>query len=259
MSMLEEQTGRVDPDVAARSGRSGLHGHRFDSSLLKAALAETIGIFVLGVAILGAATALALGRAGRGPDALFVPVTAGVALAALAACIGPISGAHVNPAVTVSLAAADRFPWRRVPIYIVAQLAGALLAVGAIRWWYGRDAAETGHLGAPVLGHGITAAQAFAADAVATFVLVVVIVAVTAHVDNTRLVGPFAVGLALTAAFIISGPVGGGGVNPAGTFAPMLVTGHLDDWWVYALAPLVGGVAAVLFLKVAQDRPGVPR
>lgn len=249
VTTIEQQPSRVDLADAA-----GLHGHRFDSSLLKAAFAELVGTSVLGVAVLGTVTAIALGVTGRGLGALLVPIAAGTALAVLAASVGPISGAHVNPAVTVSLAAARRFPWRRVPVYVVAQLTGAFLAAGAVRWWYGPRAATIAHLGAPSVGHGTTASQVFAADMIATFVLVVVIVAVTAHVDNARLVGPFAVGAALTAAVIVSGPIGNGGVNPAVTLAPMVATGHLDDWWVYVVAPLVGGVAAVLFLKLVQDR-----
>jgi glycerol uptake facilitator-like aquaporin len=152
--------------------------------------------------------------------------------------------------VTLSLALGHRFPWRRVPVYIVSQFVGAVGAALLVWWFYGPRARTIAHLVAPRRALGVGAGRVFVVETIGTFVLVLVIVAVAQEREQSPAIAFVAAGAALASAFLISGPVGGVGVNPAGVFAPMLVSGIFTDWWVYVLAPLVGGAGAVLLYGV---------
>jgi MIP family channel proteins len=231
---------------------TGLHGHAHDAQLVRVALAEAIGTFVLVLAIAAAVVAATLADpiAGAAYSSLAVPVAGGIALAVLAASLGPISGAHLNPAVTVGLALNRKFPWSRVPVYVLAQLVGAVGAALMVWWVYGPNARSVAHLGATVPAPGVDAWQAFGVEAVVTFVLVLVVVAVATGARAQASIAPLAIGAALAAAIEISGPISGAGVNPARALGPMIVAGVFTDWWVYLIAPLVGGaLAAMLYIR----------
>ena len=157
-----------------------LHGHRLEGNLAQAVTAEAIGTFVLVLAITSAAVAAALSRsvAGAPYGSLAVPVAGGLALAIAVASLGHISGAHLNPAVTLGLAVNRRFPWGYAPGYIIAQLAGAI-AAAAVTWGlYGGQARAVAGLGATVPAAGVSVGRVLAAETVGTFALVLVIVAV---------------------------------------------------------------------------------
>jgi len=112
-----------------------LHGHQLEGNVARAVTAEAAGTFVLVLAITSAAVAAALSRpvAGAPYGSLAVPVAGGLALAIAVAGLGHISGAHLNPAVTLGLAASRRFPWAYTPGYVLAQFAGAT-AAAAVTW-----------------------------------------------------------------------------------------------------------------------------
>jgi MIP family channel proteins len=243
---LEPRVALPPDDRAQPSTRLGLHGHPLDASIVTAALAEAAGTFILGVTILGAVVAVTLEKpvAGSAFGSLMIPLTAGIGLAVVAACIGPISGAHVNPAVTVSLALDKKFPWNRVPLYAFAQFIGAIGAALVVWWFYGPSARSVARLGATQPAPGVDVWRVVGVEAVATFVLVFVIISVAQGGRGTSFVAPFAIGSALAAAFVISGPIAGGGVNPAGALAPMIVSGKFTDWWAYLIAPIIGGALA---------------
>jgi MIP family channel proteins len=227
---------------------SGLHGHRLRDSLLRAAAAEALGTLVLVLAITATAVAASLSRpiAGASYGSLAIPAAGGLALAALAAALGPVSGAHLNPAVTLGLACNRRFPWARVPAYTAAQFAGAV-AAAAITWaLYGRQARTLAGLGASYPAPGVSAARVLGAEAIVTFLLILVITAVATDRRVPAGVAAVAIGAALAAAILISGPVSGAGVNPARAIGPMILTGKFTDWWAYLAAPVVAGVLAVL-------------
>ena len=127
-----------------------LHGHQLEGSVARAVTAEAAGTFVLVLAITSAAVAAALSRpvAGAPYGSLAVPVAGGLALAIAVAGLGHISGAHLNPAVTLGLAASRRFPWAYTPGYVLAQFAGAT-AAAAVTWGlYGNQARSIARLGA---------------------------------------------------------------------------------------------------------------
>ena len=224
-----------------------LHGHQLEGNLARAVTAEAAGTFVLVLAITGAAVAATLSRpiAGAPYGSLAVPVAGGLALAIAVASIGHISGAHLNPAVTLGLAASRRFPWTYAPGYVLAQFAGATAAAAATWALYGNQARSIAHLGAPAPAAGVPAARVLAAEAVVTFVLVLVVVAVATDTRVPRGIAAIAIGAALAVAIMISGPVSGAGVNPARAIGPMILAGQFSDWWAYLAAPVAGGVAAV--------------
>jgi MIP family channel proteins len=224
-----------------------LHGHQLERNLARAITAEAIGTFVLVLAITSAAVAAALSRpvAGAPYGSLAVPVAGGLALAIAVAGLGPISGAHLNPAVTLGLALSRRFPWACAPGYVLAQLAGAI-AAAAVTWGlYGDQARSIARLGAPVPAAGVSAGRVLAAEAIVTFVLVLVVVAVATDTRVPRGIAATAIGAALAVAIVISGPVSGAGINPARAIGPMILAGQFTDWWAYLVAPAAGGVVAV--------------
>src|SRR5580658_2363038 len=136
--------------TASSSAVVFLHGHQLEHNLARAVTAEAAGTFVLVLAITSAAVAAALSRpvAGAPYGSLAVPVAGGLALAIAVASTGHISGAHLNPAVTLGLAASRRFPWAYTPGYVIAQFAGAT-AAAAVTWGlYGSQARSIARLGA---------------------------------------------------------------------------------------------------------------
>jgi glycerol uptake facilitator protein len=194
----------------------------------------------------------------------------GVALAhafALAIAVwvfGPLSGAHVNPAVTIALALRNRLSWAEAGLYIVAQLLGGVVAALLLWAVFGGGGVDSG-LGATHVGDGVTVVGALLAEIIGTFLLVS---AVYIAAVQERVPAGFAalvIGLALGAAILAVGPASGASLNPARTFGPELVLalgGGPSDWaniWIYLVGPVLGGAAAVFvqdFLIQAPPRTG---
>jgi MIP family channel proteins len=224
----------------------GLHGHPLAGNMATVAAAEMVGTFMLVLTIIATAIGATLADpvAGAPYGSLAVPLAGGIVLAIAVASLGHVSGAHFNPAVTLGLAVNRRFPWRFVPAYIAAQFVGAVGAALVVWGFYGDRARNVAHLGATYPAPGVSAGSAFAVEAVVTFMLVLVVISVAT--DNRAQSGAaaMAIGAALAAAILISGPLTGAGVNPARAIGPMIVAGKFTDWWVYLLAPIVGGIAA---------------
>ena len=226
----------------------GLYGSQIDASnMLGSAVAELIGTFILVYTGCAVATAAVLQSSTAGPlsyNSLAVALAFGLALTIVVAAIGHVSGAHVNPAVTLGLAATNKFPWRFVPIYVGAQLVGAIL--GAIAVWitYGELGRELADVAATFPAEDVGDIQAFAVEVLVTFILVFVVISVATDDRAPAGVAPLAVGFALACGVLIAGPVTGGSLNPARTLGPMILAGRFDAVWVYILAPIVGAVLA---------------
>jgi len=217
--------------------------------MARAAVAEIVGTFILIYTGTAVAVAAILARPAVGPpfDSLAVPLAFGLVLVALVAAVGHVSGAHLNPAVTLSLAATGKFPWNHVPAYLVAQLAGAVLAAFATWITLGGTARSDASLAAPTLAAGVGVFQGFVVEALITFILVFVVISVATDERAPGPVAPVAVGFALAAGVFIGGPVTGGSVNPARALGPIIVA--WENWGtalIYILAPIVGGVLAAL-------------
>jgi aquaporin Z/aquaporin NIP len=225
-----------------------LYGSQIDASnMLGSAVAELVGTFILIFTGCAVATAAILQRSTAGPlsyNSLAVALAFGLALVAVVAAIGHVSGAHVNPAVTLALAATKKFPWQFVPIYVGAQLVGAIL--GAIAVWitYGEGARELADVAATFPAEDVGDIRAFVVEVLVTFILVFVVISVATDDRAPAGVAPLAVGFALACGVLIAGPVTGGSLNPARSLGPMIVAGRFDAVWVYILAPIVGAVLA---------------
>jgi MIP family channel proteins len=225
---------------------TGLHGHPLEVNMARASGAEAIGTFVLVLTIVSTVVAATLGKsvAGTPYGSVAVPIAGGLALAIIVAALGHISGAHLNPAVTLGLAVNRRFPWSYVPAYLTAQLGGAVAAALVAWGLYGDKARSEVNLAATYPAVGVTVWRALSAEAVVTFLLVLVVISVATDSRVPPGVAALAIGSALGVAILISGPITGAGVNPARALGPMIVAGRFTDWWVYIIAPLFGGALA---------------
>jgi len=173
----------------------------------------------------------------------------GLLVMAMIYSIGDISGAHINPAVTLAFAVRKSFPWKMVPFYWVVQLVGAILAALLLAALFG----TMGHLGANRPHHGTGAA--FLTEVVLTWLLVTVILSTA---QGHRLVGPnagIAVGGTIALAGLIFGPISGASMNPARSLGPAIVSGSLGDAWLYVLAPAVGALAAAGIVWLLRGDP----
>jgi glycerol uptake facilitator protein len=187
---------------------------------------------------------------------------------ALIYALGHVSGCQINPAVTIALAATGKMPWRDVPGYVGAQVAGAILGATAIIGVLGGAAVDVG-LGVATYGPGVGIGQAFLAEALGTFILAFV---VFGAIDR-RAPGGFAglaIGMAVFAAIIPVAPATGASINPARTVGPMLVqqiaggTVHWGQLPVYLVAEFTGALlaglayAAVATARTARRAAAVP-
>lgn len=177
-----------------------------------------------------------------------VAITWGLIVMAMIYALGDVSGAHFNPAVTCGFWLSGRLPARCVGLYIGAQLAGALLASGALRAIFGNVV----HLGAS-LPKG-SDFQSFALELVLTALLMFVILNVSTGPKEVGVMAGIAVGGVIGLEAMFAGPISGASMNPARSLAPAVVSGHLQSLSVYLAAPLVGAAIAVPCWKLT--RPG---
>jgi MIP family channel proteins len=245
-----------------QESRGGLYGSQIDAQhILGAAIAELVGTFILvfGGTTVAVGAILARPTAGPAYDSLAVALAFGLALAAVVAAIGHVSGAHVNPAVTLGMAATGKFPWNYVPHYVGAQLVGAVLA--ALATWVsfgGAGARSEANLAATYPAQGVGDLQAFIVEILITFILVFVVMAVATDQRAPAAIAPIAVGFALAVGVFIAGPVTGGSVNPARSLGPMIVAGDLTSVWLYILGPIIGGVLGALLYDRFMAQTEVP-
>jgi MIP family channel proteins len=205
----------------------------------------TFGFFFLG--FMGIAAAVEL----EAIDSLGIAVGFGGGLALMIFAFGHISGGHFNPAVTLGLASAGRFPWREVPIYWVAQLVGGLLASLVVGLLFSDT--KPALVSAP--GGDVAAGTALLLEAIATALFLWVILAVATD-DRAAWHGVFAPvaigGFIFTAANVV-GPFTSGSFNPARSLMPAIVDGSLSDVWIFVLGPMIGAVVgAALFAFVRR-------
>ncbi len=235
-------------------------------------LAELLGTALLVFVGVGVATMSFGFKLDGGSTAAGVLVTAlafGLVLLALVYTIGPLSGCHVNPAVTMGFLASGRMSIGDALGYWVAQFAGGL--VGALGLWavlsgssrYSRSAVG---LGADGWGShsivGLNGTGAFAAEVILTFIFVMVVLAATSHVASAGFAG-LAIGLALAVVHMVGIPLTGTSVNPARSLGPAVILGGdaLSQVWLFIVAPLAGGlIAALAWLALISERdaPSAP-
>ncbi len=213
-------------------------------------VAEFTGTFLL--VLFAAGAVIATARFEGAPDPLVCGVSSGVILAAVIWVLTPISGGHVNPALTVVLAYLGRFPWRLVPAYVLAQLAGSALAALALLWLLGDFGAMGANL--PNAALDISASQALGLEAMLSFVMMAVIL-LCGRSDHPAIdTGAIRIGAMVGLEVMLFGPISGAAMNPARAFGPYLVMGNWSDFWIYVAGPLAGISAAAVIYRLAERR-----
>jgi len=175
----------------------------------------------------------------------------GLMVMAIIYFMGTVSGAHLNPAVTIAFAVRRNFPWQRVPGYIAAQFVGGMLAVLFLWIVFGDMISH----GATVPGHGISPASALAFEAMLTTGLVTVILGTASGARNIGTNGAIAVGGYIALAGMWSAPVTGASMNPIRSLAPDILRGDLSTTWIYIVGPLIGALIGVGFEWILKGPP----
>ncbi|CAN4113458.1 unnamed protein product [Withania somnifera] len=212
--------------------------------LLRMVLAEALGTFLLVFCICGMMASMEI--MGVQVGLMEYAATAALTVVVVVFSIGPISGAHINPAVTFAFAAVGHFPWSKVPLYVVAQVGGSILATYTGKLVYGLKAEFV--ITRPL--HGCT--SAFLVELLATFIVLFLSASLTNDPQSTGPLSGFVVGVAIGLAVLISGPVSGGSMNPARSLGPAIVAWKFGNLWIYVVAPVIGAVAGVVFYRLLR-------
>jgi MIP family channel proteins len=215
-----------------------------------ALVAEAVGTFLfffvgMGSVVLGD---YLVANGGTSPGLLGVALAHGLALAVLVSALGPVSGGHFNPAVTLAVWIMGRITPSRAAMYVVAQLIGAALAGFALKSVFPTEAWQPSAIGTPALGVGISPLTGIAIEAVLTALLVFVVIG-TAVDGRAPKIGGLAIGLAVTADILVGGPLTGAAMNPARWFGPAVAAGVFTDWYVWWIGPLLGSAVAALVYR----------
>jgi aquaporin Z len=212
--------------------------------------AEMLGTFFLVLVAAGGALLHA-----KGQISLAAAVVApGLMVMAIILFMGAVSGAHLNPVVSLAFALRGDFPWRRLPGYIAIQLVGATLACLFLLAVFG----NVEHLGATVPGSGYQGWQALLMETALTAGLVSVILGTASAAQNVGAIAALGVGGYIALAGLWAAPVSGVSMNPARSFGPALVSGDFNNYWVYLIGPLAGAVIAVGCAWILRGRGGSP-
>ena len=224
-------------------------------------LAEFIGTFSF--VFIGAGTAAVIGDGVGLPGIAAIAFAHGLTIMAFAFAYGPVSGGHMNPAVTVGVLAAGAMRLGEAIGYVVSQLVGGVAGALLLRIVLG--GAATG-LGMPALAHNlalgatsltVTPAAGFMIEAVLGFFLVTVVLS-TAVAGRAGSLAPLAIGMTLTFNILMGGALTGAPFNPARALGPMVATGNFSDVWLYMTAPVAGAIVAAIvhtgLARLAQER-----
>ena len=209
---------------------------------------ELLGTFFLVLAAAGGGILHAEGKISLSAAV----VAPGLTVMGIILFMGAISGAHLNPAVSLAFALRGDFPWKRVPGYIVLQLVGATLACLFLYAVFG----NVEHLGATLPGPGYADWQALLMEIVLTFGLVNVILGTASAAQNVGAIAALGVGGYIALAGLWAAPVSGASMNPVRSFGPALVSGDWTSYWVYVVGPIVGALIAVGCAYILRGRGG---
>jgi aquaporin Z len=166
--------------------------------------------------------------------------------------MGAVSGAHLNPAVSFAFALRGDFPWKRVPLYVIAQFAGAVLATALLWALLGKQ----GSAGLTLPGHGVSTTTAMVWEIVLTTGLVSVIQGTSSGAQQLGALSAIGVGSYIALAGLWGAPVSGASMNPARSLGPALVLNDWSSWWAYLVGPIAGGVIAVGISYVLRGQGG---
>lgn len=204
--------------------------------------AEVLGTFTLvfagtGAIVIDTWTGGTIGHAG-------IALTFGLVVMAMIYTFGDISGAHLNPAVTLGFVAAGRMPFSKAPGYIISQLIGAFAASGCLRLLFPNSI---------TLGETLPAGawqQSFVLEIILTAILMVTILCVSIGAKEKGITAGIAIGAVVGLEAMFAGPICGASMNPARSLAPAIVGGHFEHLWLYPIATIIGAMIAVPLAKL---------
>jgi len=213
---------------------------------MKKYIAEAIGTFALvfagtGAIVINEVTGGAISHAG-------IALTFGLAVLAMIYTVGDISGAHLNPAVTIGFWAARRLPGRALAPYFISQLTGALLASALLGFLF----PQSKFLGATMPAG--SELQSFILEFVLTFLLMLTILNVSTGAKEKGITAGIAVGAVIALEAMFAGPISGASMNPARSLAPAIISMHLEHLWLYLVAPPFGAVAAMFACRCTREQ-----
>jgi len=204
---------------------------------MKKYLAELLGTYALVFAGTGA---IVINQETNGSIThVGIAITFGLVVMSMIYAFGSISGAHINPAVSIAFAISKSFPVKQLLPYIVSQLIGAILASLTLKYLF-----PANQLLGTTLPSG-TASQSFIMEFILTFFLMLVIFNVASGSKEQGMFAGLAIGAIIALEAMFAGPVCGASMNPARSIAPAIVSMHLASLWIYVLAPALGAIAAV--------------
>jgi len=214
-------------------------------------LAEFIGTFALvfcgtGAIIIDQYTGGMVTNAG-------IALTFGLIVMCMIYALGDISGAHLNPAVSVAFTIAGRFPAKKLMPYIISQLAGATLASLILKALF----PGSKFLGATLPSGSVL--QSFILEGILSFLLMLVILIVSGGSKERGMFAGLAVGAVVGLEALFAGPVCGASMNPARSFAPAIVSGHLQHLWLYIIAPITGTILSIPVYRLLHLRVSTPK
>ena len=212
---------------------------------IKALAAEFIGTFLLVLVASGVIMADEL--SGGQVSHLGIGLSTGMTVAVIIFALGHISGAHINPAVTMGFAIGGHFPWRAVPGYVIAQTAGGILASVVLLVLLGSLANQGANL------PGVGTSQALGFEVMLTFLLMLVIVAVATDSKARGNIAAIAIGSTVALEIIFAGPLSGASMNPARSLSPALIGWTWTSQWIYVVGPIAGAAVAALFYGWIRD------
>lgn len=207
---------------------------------MKKYIAEFIGTFAL---VFCGTGAIIVNEQSNGSLGLIgIALAFGIIISAMIYVFGNISGAHINPSVTIALVIGKLTSKRDAVFYISAQILGAILASGLLKFTFSKNLT----LGTTIPSGDLL--QSFILEFVLTFFLMLTILAVTSKKEFSNIAG-LIIGLVVTGIILFAGPISGGSFNPARSLAPAIVSGNFTALWIYITAPTLGAIAAMLIWK----------
>jgi aquaporin NIP len=213
---------------------------------MKKYYAEIIGTFALvfcgtGAIIINQETSGAITHAG-------IAFTFGLIVMVMIYALGPISGAHLNPAVTIAFAVAKRFPAKQILPYVISQGVGAVLASITLKLLF-----TSNELLGATMPRG-SALQSFVLETILTFFLMLVIIQVATGSKEQGMFAGLAIGSTVLLEAMFAGPICGASMNPIRSFSPAVVSGHLEHLWIYLTAPVLGAVLAIFVWNILKSK-----
>ena len=208
-------------------------------------IAELIGTFALVFCGTGAIVINEI--SGGAISHIGIAITFGLIVIAMIYAIGDISGAHINPAVTIAFWVSGKFPLNQILPYVIAQFTGAILASGVLKLLF----PDTSTMG-ETLPHG-SAMQSFILEIILSFFLMFVIIQVATGSKEVGIMAGLAIGITVLLEAMFAGPISGASMNPARSFAPALLNLNFEQLWIYIIAPPVGAAMSIFAWKIIKS------